>query len=297
MNPITPGVAHRQEAVLATNSLIRNTYILLSLTLLFSAFTAALSMAFNLPHPGLVITLIGYFGLLFVTVKLKNSAWGLLSIFALTGFMGLTLGPIISFYLTQFSNGSELVMMAMGGTAVIFLGLSGYALTTRKDFSFMGGSMGSVMGEKLTRLVEEAIPARLPLVLVASSGGARMQEGTLSLMQMAKTSAALARFAKEGLLYISVLSDPTTGGVSASFAMQADLILAEPGAIIGFAGRRVIEATIHQKAPSDFQTAEWVFKHGHIDQIVPRPRLRDALGLLIGLHTQRKLDPARVAVS
>jgi modulator of FtsH protease len=108
MNPITPGVAYRQEAVLATNSLIRNTYILLSLTLLFSAFTAALSMA-------------------------------LLSIFALTGFMGLTLGPIISFYLTQFSNGSELVMMAMGGTAVIFLGLSGYALTTRKDFSFMGG--------------------------------------------------------------------------------------------------------------------------------------------------------------
>lgn len=165
------------------------------------------------------------------------------------------------------------------------------------DFGFMGGSMGSVMGEKLTRLVEEAIPARLPLVLVASSGGARMQEGTLYLMQMAKTSAALARFAKEGLLYISVLSDPTTGGVSASFAMQADLILAEPGAIIGFAGRRVIEATIHQKAPSDFQTAEWVFKHGHIDQIVPRPRLRDALGLLIGLHTQRKLDPARVAVS
>ena len=139
MNPMTPGVAHRQEAVLATNSLIRNTYILLSLTLLFSAFTAALSMAFNLPYPGLVITLVGYFGLLFVTVKLKNSAWGLLSIFALTGFMGLTLGPIISFYLTQFSNGSELVMMAMGGTAVIFLGLSGYALTTRKDFSFMGG--------------------------------------------------------------------------------------------------------------------------------------------------------------
>ena len=139
MNPMTPGVAHRQEAVLATNSLIRNTYILLSLTLLFSAFTAALSMAFNLPYPGLVITLVGYFGLLFVTVKLKNSAWGLLSIFALTGFMGLTLGPIISFYLTQFSNGSELVMMAMGGTAVIFLGLSGYALTTRRDFSFLGG--------------------------------------------------------------------------------------------------------------------------------------------------------------
>jgi len=138
MNPMTR-TAQGREAVLATNSLIRNTYILLSLTLLFSAFTAALSMAFNLPYPGLVLTLVGYFGLLFVTVKLRNSAWGLLSIFALTGFMGLTLGPIISFYLTQFSNGSELVVMAMGGTAVIFLGLSSYALTTRKDFSFMGG--------------------------------------------------------------------------------------------------------------------------------------------------------------
>ncbi|MNL43862.1 Acetyl-coenzyme A carboxylase carboxyl transferase subunit beta [compost metagenome] len=130
-------------------------------------------------------------------------------------------------------------------------------------------------------------------MLVAASGGARMQEGTLSLMQMAKTSAALARFAKEGLLYISVLSNPTTGGVSASFANQADLILAEPGAIIGFAGRRVIEATIRQKAPADFQTAEWVFKHGQIDQIVPRPRLRDTIGQLIALHHVRKLEAVR----
>ncbi|HEY9899926.1 MAG TPA: acetyl-CoA carboxylase, carboxyltransferase subunit beta [Pantanalinema sp.] len=161
------------------------------------------------------------------------------------------------------------------------------------DFAFMGGSMGSVMGEKLTRTVEESIERRLPLVLVAASGGARMQEGTLSLMQMAKTSAALARFAKEGLLYISVLSNPTTGGVSASFANQADLILAEPGAIIGFAGRRVIEATIRQKAPADFQTAEWVFKHGQIDQIVPRPRLRDTIGQLIALHHVRKLEAVR----
>lgn len=162
------------------------------------------------------------------------------------------------------------------------------------DFAFMGGSMGSVMGEKLTRAVEEAMGSRLPLVVVCSSGGARMQEGTLSLMQMAKTSAALAKFAKEGLLYISVLSDPTTGGVSASFANQADIILAEPSAIIGFAGRRVIEATIRQKAPADFQTAEWVFKHGQIDQIVPRPRLRDTLHQLIAMHTVRKLDPVRV---
>lgn len=173
--------------------------------------------------------------------------------------------------------------------------LHGHGVTlAAMDFAFMGGSMGSVMGEKLTRSIEASIEQRLPLVVVCSSGGARMQEGTLSLMQMAKTSAALAKFGKEGLLYISVLSDPTTGGVSASFANQADIILAEPGAIIGFAGRRVIEATIRQKAPADFQTAEWVFKHGQIDQIVPRPRLRDTLGQLISMHTVRKVDPVRV---
>jgi len=129
----------RKESVLETNKLIRNTYILLSLTLLFTAFTAGMSMLLKLPHPGLILTLVGYFGLLFLTTKLQNSVWGLVSIFALTGFMGLTLGPIISAYLTIFSNGAELVMLAFGSTAVIFLGLSGYALTTRKDFSFMGG--------------------------------------------------------------------------------------------------------------------------------------------------------------
>jgi modulator of FtsH protease len=118
---------------------IRNTYILLAMTLLFSALTAGLSMAFNLPYPGLLVTLIGYFGLLFLTTKLRNSVWGLVSIFALTGFMGLTLGPIINLYLTKFTNGAELVMVAMGGTGLIFLGLSGYALSTRKDFSFLGG--------------------------------------------------------------------------------------------------------------------------------------------------------------
>ncbi len=122
----------------AVNKLIRNTYILLSLTLMFTAVTAGLSMVLRLPHPGLIITLVGYFGLLFLTNYLKNSVWGIAAIFALTGFMGLTLGPIISAYLTMFSNGAELVMMAFGSTAVIFLGLSGYALTTRKDFSFMG---------------------------------------------------------------------------------------------------------------------------------------------------------------
>ncbi len=126
------------DSILATNRVIRNTYILLSATLLFSAVTAAAAAALKLPHPGLIITLVGYFGLLFATHKLKNSGWGLVSVFALTGFMGYTLGPIISHYL-GLPNGGQTVMMAMGGTAAIFLGLSGYALTTRKDFSFMGG--------------------------------------------------------------------------------------------------------------------------------------------------------------
>ncbi len=126
------------ESVLATNKVIRNTYMLLSMTLLFAAVTAAVSVVLKLPHPGLVITLVGYFGLLFATHKLKNSGWGLVSVFALTGFMGYTLGPIISRYL-GLPNGGEIVMQAMGGTAAIFVGLSAYALSTKKDFSFMGG--------------------------------------------------------------------------------------------------------------------------------------------------------------
>jgi len=129
---------NRAESVLATNRVIRNTYMLLSMTLLFAAATAAAAVAMRLPYPGLVLTLVGYFGLLFATTRLRNSGWGLLSIFALTGFMGYTLGPIISHYL-GLPNGGQTVMMAMAGTASIFLGLSGYALTTRKDFSFMGG--------------------------------------------------------------------------------------------------------------------------------------------------------------
>jgi modulator of FtsH protease len=125
-------------AVLATNKVIRNTYMLLSATLLFSAITAGISVALRLPHPGILITLVGFFGLLFATTKLRNSGWGIVSVFALTGFMGYTLGPIISHYL-GLPNGGQTVMLAMGGTAAIFLGLSAYALTTRKDFSFMGG--------------------------------------------------------------------------------------------------------------------------------------------------------------
>ena len=132
-------VARPSESVLATNKLIRNTYLLLSMTLLFSAAMAGISMAMNVPHPGLLITLVGYFGLLFLTNYLRNSVWGLVSIFALTGFMGITLGPIISAYVAAFSNGAQLVMMALGGTGIIFVGLSAYAVTTKKDFSFMGG--------------------------------------------------------------------------------------------------------------------------------------------------------------
>jgi len=133
-------VASRPEAsILSTNKMLRNTYMLLSMTLLFSAATAGAAMVFNLPHPGMIVTMVGYFGLLFLTSKFSNSALGLVFVFALTGFMGLTLGPILNMYLNAYSNGHELIMTALGGTGVIFLGLSGYALTTRKDFSFLGG--------------------------------------------------------------------------------------------------------------------------------------------------------------
>lgn len=136
--PLMNPVAQSQTSVLATNKVIRNTYNLLSMTLLFSGVTAGISMAFNLPHPGLLLTLVGYFGLLFATAKFRNRALGLLFVFALTGFMGYTLGPILNSYLSL-ANGGQIVMTAMAGTGAIFLGLSGYALTTRKDFSFMGG--------------------------------------------------------------------------------------------------------------------------------------------------------------
>ena len=138
MNYIDRSVPSSQPSVLSTNKVIRNTYILLSMTLMFSALTAGVAVVLNMPPMGLLITLVGYFGLLFLTTKTRDSVWGLVSVFALTGFMGLTLGPIINAYL-GLPNGDQIVMMAMGGTGIIFLGLSGYALTTRKDFSFMGG--------------------------------------------------------------------------------------------------------------------------------------------------------------
>jgi len=139
MQRIDYSVVRSGAGALVTNKVIKNTFALLSLTLLFSAAVAGVSMALNLPHPGILVTLVGYFGLLFLTHRLANSAWGLLAVFALTGFMGLTVGPIINNYLTAFQNGHQLVMLALGGTGIVFLGLAGYALTTRKDFSFMAG--------------------------------------------------------------------------------------------------------------------------------------------------------------
>ena len=152
------------------------------------------------------------------------------------------------------------------------------------DSRFFMGSMSAALGEKVTRLVEYAEKNKLPLILFSASGGARMQEGILSLMQMAKTSAALERFSQKGGLYISVLTHPTTGGVTASFASLGDIMLAEPGALIGFAGPRVIEQTIGEKLPEGFQSAEYLLEHGFLDAIVPRAQLRDTLLQLLKLH-------------
>lgn len=154
------------------------------------------------------------------------------------------------------------------------------------DPNFIMGSMGTVTGEKITHLFEYALKKRLPVVLFTASGGARMQEGILSLMQMAKISAAIKRHSNEGLLYITVLTDPTTGGVTASFAMQGDIILSEPRALIGFAGKRVIEQTIHQKVPNNLQDAETVLEHGFIDGIVQRKDLKQKLEWLISSHIE-----------
>jgi acetyl-CoA carboxylase carboxyl transferase subunit beta len=151
------------------------------------------------------------------------------------------------------------------------------------DFSFLGGSMGSAVGEKIARGIRLAIEKKCPLVIVSSSGGARMQEGILSLMQMAKTSAYLGRLAEAGLPYLSVLTHPTTGGVSASFAMLGDVNLAEPGALIGFAGPRVIEQTIGQELPEGFQRSEFLLEHGFVDCIVPRKELKSRIHTLLRL--------------
>jgi len=157
------------------------------------------------------------------------------------------------------------------------------------EFGFLGGSMASVVGEKLTRAIELAIQKRLPLLIVSASGGARMQEGILSLMQMAKTAAALKRLADERLPYISLLTDPTTGGVTASFAMLGDLILAEPRALIGFAGPRVIAETIRQPLPEGFQRSEFLLEHGQLDLVVERREMRETLRRIVGFFAGRSL--------
>ena len=156
--------------------------------------------------------------------------------------------------------------------------------TAVMDFDFMGGSMGSVVGEKVTRIIEKAIELRLPVLAITSSGGARMQESALSLMQMAKTSCAVSRLDDEKLLYINLLTEPTFGGVTASFCMLGDIIVAEQGARIGFAGRRVIEQTIRQKLPSDFQTAEYLLKYGQVDIVSSRKELRNTLAKILEMH-------------
>ena len=155
------------------------------------------------------------------------------------------------------------------------------------DARFMMGSMGSVVGEKVTRAVEYATAHELPIIIFTTSGGARMQEGIISLMQMAKVSEALGRHDAAGLLYVTVLTDPTTGGVTASFAMLGDIILAEPKALIGFAGQRVIQGTIHQKLPEGFQRAEFQLKNGFVDRIVHREKMREELGRILKLHSRK----------
>jgi acetyl-CoA carboxylase carboxyl transferase subunit beta len=149
------------------------------------------------------------------------------------------------------------------------------------DFAFMGGSMGSVVGEKLARLGQRAIERKYPLIIISASGGARMQEGVLSLMQMAKAAAILSQLSERRIPYVSILTNPTTGGVSASFSMLGDSILAEPGAVIGFAGPRVIKQTIGQELPEGFQTAEFLLEHGIVDSVVPRSELKRTVGQLL----------------
>ena len=169
------------------------------------------------------------------------------------------------------------------------------------DMTFIGGSMGSAVGEKVTRLIERAMSEHCAVVIFSASGGARMQEGTLSLMQMAKISAALAALDEARLPFISVLTDPTTGGVTASFAMLGDVIIAEPKALIGFAGPRVIEQTIRQKLPKDFQKSEFLLDHGMIDAIVDRRELRDYIVKLLNfmmnpeIHGESDIERARRA--
>jgi acetyl-CoA carboxylase carboxyl transferase subunit beta len=167
------------------------------------------------------------------------------------------------------------------------------AVLALMSFTFMGGSMGSVVGEKITRALQKGAAERLPVIIYATSGGARMQEGIFSLMQMAKTACAVAQLNKERVPYFVVLCDPTTGGVTASFAMLADVTLSEPGALIGFAGPRVIEGTVRETLPPGFQRAEFQLKCGFVDMITPRSEQKRVLARLIDLHQVRPLVPFR----
>lgn len=163
--------------------------------------------------------------------------------------------------------------------------INGYQVSTAiMDSNFRMGSMGSVVGEKITRAIERAANQKIPFIIFTASGGARMQEGVLSLMQMAKTSAALKMFSDQGGFIISIMTHPTTGGVSASFASLGDINLAEPGALIGFAGRRIIEQTIREELPEDFQTAEFLLKHGQLDAVINRTELKETLTTILKIH-------------
>ncbi len=165
------------------------------------------------------------------------------------------------------------------------------------DFNFRGGTMGTVVGERIANLLEEARARSLPCIIFTASGGARMEEGMLALMQMAKTTQAVERFMADGNLYVTVLTDPTTGGVSASFAFQSDVIIAEARASIGFAGRRVIEQTLRQKLPENFQTAEFLLEKGHVDLVAPRPEIRGTLLRVLDYAVdRRRIAPALKAV-
>ena len=179
--------------------------------------------------------------------------------------------------------------------------IDGYeAIVAAMEYGFIGGSMGVVVGEKITRAIERALSTRRPLIIVSCSGGARMMEGALSLMQMAKICAALARLDQEGVPYISILTDPTTGGVTASFAMLGDLNIAEPGALIGFAGPRVIEQTIRQKLPEGFQRSEFLLEHGMLDLIIDRREMKSAIAKafrFMGQHPVETAQPDAMAVS
>jgi acetyl-CoA carboxylase carboxyl transferase subunit beta len=188
----------------------------------------------------------------------------------------------------KFENYEERLQLAMDKAGPFEAVRTGYARLDGMpinlgvmDFSYMGGSMGSVVGEKIARLSRRSAEKDIPLVIVSASGGARMQEGLLSLMQMAKTSVEIARLHRAGVPFISILTNPTTGGVSASYAMQGDVILAEPGAVVGFAGPRVIKQTIGQDLPEGFQTSEFLLEHGMVDAVVPRPELRDTVARLL----------------